>query len=59
MLHIYHECQQNNVTLGALSLERGLYLISMTHYDVLSSLFKLLNFILYLKALNSHLVIFL
>ena len=52
--------QQNNVTLGAsLSLVRGLYLISMTHYDVLSLLFKLLNLILYLKTLNSHLCYFL
>ena len=51
---------QNNVTLGAsLSLVRGLYLISMTHYDVLSLLFKLLNLILYLKRLNSHLCYFL
>ena len=50
----------NNVTLGAsLSLVRGLYLISMTHYDVLSLLFKLLNLIFYLKTLNSHLCYFL
>ena len=42
-----------------MSLVRGLYLISMTHYDVLSLLFKLLNLILYLKTLNSHLFYFL
>ena len=52
--------RQNNVTLGAsLSLVRGLYLISMTHYDVLPLLFKLLNLILYQKTLNSHLCYFL
>ena len=42
-----------------LSLMRGLYLISMTHYDVLSLLVKLLNLILLLKTLNSHLCYFL
>ena len=48
VLHIQHQCQQINVTLGAsLSLVRGLYMISMTRYDVLSLLFKLLNLILY------------
>ena len=41
-----------------LSLVRGLYLNLMTHYDVLSLLFKLLNLILYLKTLNSHLCYF-
>ena len=41
---------QKNVTLGAsLSLIRGLKVIPMTHYDVLSLLFKFLNLILYLK----------
>ena len=36
VLHIYHQCQQNNVTLGiSSSLVRGLYMISMAHYDVL------------------------
>ena len=51
--------RQNNVTLGAsVSLVRGLYQISMTHYDVLSVLFKLLNLILYLKILISHLCYF-
>ena len=40
-------------------LVRGLYMISMAHYDVLSLLFKLLNLILYLKRLNSHLCYFL
>ena len=45
--------RQNNVTLGAsLSLVRGLYLISMTHYDVLSLLFKLLNLNIYFKIFN-------
>ena len=34
-------------------------MISTTHYDVLSLLFKLLNLILYLKTLNSHLCYFL
>ena len=48
------------MTLGAsLSLVRGLYLISMTHYDVLSLLFKLLNLNLYFKTLNPHLCCFL
>ena len=48
--------RQNNVTLETfVSLVRGLYLISMTHYDVLSLLFKLLNLNLYLKTSNSHL----
>ena len=57
---MWHQCQQNNVTLGASwSLVRGLYLISLTHYDVLSLLFKLLNLILYLKTLNSLLCYFL
>ena len=52
--------RQNNVTLGAsLSPVRGLYLFSMTRYDVLSLLFKLLDLILYLKTLNSHLCYFL
>ena len=52
--------RQNNVTLGAfVSLVRGLYLILMAHYDVLSLLFKLLKLILYLKRLNSHLCYFL
>ena len=51
---------KNNVTLGAsLSLVRGHYMISMTHYDLLSMLFKLLNLILYLKKLNVIFVIFL
>ena len=51
VLQILHHCQQNNVTLGdSLSLVRGLYLISMTHYDVLSLLFKILNLILYLET---------
>ena len=51
---------QNNVTLGAsLSLVRGIYLISMTHYGVLSLIFKILNLILYFKKLNSHLCSFL
>ena len=60
VLHIEHQCQQNNVTTWAsLSLVRGLYIISMTHYDVLSLLFKLLNLILYLRTLNSHLCYFL
>ena len=40
-------------------LVRGLYMISMTHYDVLSLLFKLLNSILYSKTLISHLCYFL
>ena len=49
-----------HVTLGAsLSLVRGHYLISMTHYDVLFLLFKLLNLILYLKTLNWHFCYFL
>ena len=48
------------MTLGAsLSLLRGLYLISMTYYDVLSLLYELLNLILYLKTLQSHLCCFL
>ena len=52
--------QQNIVTLGAsLSLVSGLHLVSMTHYDVLSLFFKLLNLILYFKTLNSHLCYFL
>ena len=53
--------RQTNVTIEAsLSLVRGLSLISMTNlYDVLSLLFKLLNFILYLKIVNSHLCYFL
>ena len=34
-------------------------MISMTHYYVLSLLFKLLDLILYLKTLNSHLCYFL
>ena len=33
--------------------------MSVTHYDVLSLLFKLLNLILCLKTLNSHLCYFL
>ena len=54
------DVNKNNVTLGAsLSLVRGLYLILMTHYDVLSLLFKLLNVIVYLKILNFHLCYFL
>ena len=58
--HNQHQCQQNNVTLGAsLSPVRGLYPLLMAHYDVLSLLFKLLNLILYLKTLNSHLCCFL
>ena len=39
---------------ASLSLVRGLYLISMTHYDVLSLLFELFNLVLHLKTLNSH-----
>ena len=51
--------RQNNVTLGAsLSLVRGLYLISMTHYDVLSLLFKLLNLILYFKNIEFSSLLF-
>ena len=42
-----------------MSLVRGLYLISMAHYDVLSLLFKLLSLNLYLKTLNSHLCYYL
>ena len=43
---------QPSVTLGAsLSLVRGLYLILITRFDVLSLLFKLLNVILYSKTL--------
>ena len=34
-------------------------MISMTHYDELSLLFKLLNLLLYLKACNPHLCYFL
>ena len=48
------------MTLGAsLSLVRGLYMISMTRYDVPSLFFKLLNLILYFKKLYSHLCYFL
>ena len=47
------------IGVAHLSLERGLYLISMTHIDVLSLLFKLLNLISYLKTLTSHLYYFL
>ena len=58
MLHIQHQCQENNVTLGAsLSLVRGLDLISMSRYGVLSLLFELL--ILYFKTSNCHLCYFL
>ena len=40
VLHIQHQFQQNTVTLGAsLSPMRGLYLISMIHYNLLSLLF--------------------
>ena len=60
MLQIHHQCQQNSVTLGApLSLVRGLHLISMTRYDELSLLFKLLSLSIYLKPLNCHLCYFL
>ena len=59
-LDILHQCQQDNVTSRtSLFLVRSLYLISMTHYDALSLLFKLLNFKLYLKTLNFHLCYFL
>ena len=52
--------RQINVILGAsLPLLRGLNLILMTNYDMLSLLFKRLNLILYLKTLNSHLCYFL
>ena len=45
--------RQNNVTLEAFaSLVRGLYLISMTRYDVLSLLFKLLNSIFIFKYIE-------
>ena len=48
------------MTLGAsLSIVTCLCLISMTYYDVLSLLFKLLKLILYFKRLNSHLSYFL
>ena len=51
VLQILHHCQHNNVTLEAsLSLVLGLYLIPMTHYDVLSMSFKILNLILYLET---------
>ena len=51
--------QQNNVTLGAsLSLVRGLYLILLTHYDVLSFLFKLLNLNLYLRNIEFSALLF-
>ena len=61
VLHIQHQCQRNNVTLRAsLCLVRGLYMISMTHsYDVLSLLFKLLNWFYIFKTLKSHLCYFL
>ena len=43
---------ENDVTLGAsLSLVRGINLISMTHYERLSLLLKLLNLILYSKIM--------
>ena len=61
MLASLPDFRQNNVTLGAsLSLVRGLYLVSMTHYDVLSLFFQAFEFDFKCKKkVNSHLCYFL
>ena len=52
------QCDNRSFFVSSESL-RGLHLILMTHYDVLSLLLTLTNLILYLKTLNSHLCYFL
>ena len=50
---------QNSVTLGAyVSLVRGLYMISMTHYDVLSLIFKLFEFDFIFKSIEFSSLLF-
>ena len=59
MLASLPDFRQNNVTLGAsLSLVRGLYLVSMTHYDVLSLFSKLLSLILNVKKIEFSSLLF-